>query len=410
MRSIIRAGLALSAIAALFAVTAGAAAAHGGRHGDHRPPPHRFHHHPAPPPPGHHPGRPPLPPPPPYRSNHPVFVQTDNTAGNQVIAYDQGRDGSLTEVGAYSTEGLGGELEGSVVDHLASQGSLTYDAGNGLLYAVNAGSDTVSVFAVYGDRLALRQVIPSGGAFPVSVAVDHGLVYVLNAEEGGTLQGYGVAFGRLFPIPGSARPLGLDPTETPQFTHTPGQVAFSPDGSQVIVTTKGNGSAIDVFGVQAFGRLSPTPVVNSEPGAVPFAVTFDQAGNLLVSEAGTNAVASFALHHDGTVTQLSTVATGQEATCWVVRSGSVVYASNAGSAALSDIGVGAGGLLSSLGTTETSGGTVDAAVAANGYYLYVQGGAAGTVDEFSIGSAGALTKVGTVTVPGAVGGEGIVAL
>jgi 6-phosphogluconolactonase (cycloisomerase 2 family) len=414
MRSIIRAGLALAAIAALFAITAGAAAASGGRHGDHRGPSHPAHHpgpphqhHQPPPFRGHHP--PPPPPPPPYRSNHPVFVQTDNTGGNQIIAYDQGRDGTLTEVGAYATEGLGGELEGSVVDHLASQGSLTYDSENGLLYAVNAGSDTVSVFAVYGDRLALRQVISSGGAFPVSVAVDHGLVYVLNAEEGGTLQGYGVAFGRLFPIPGSARPLGLDPTETPQFTHTPGQVAFSPDGSQVIVTTKGNGSAIDVFGVQAFGRLSPTPVVNSEPGAVPFAVTFDQAGNLLVSEAGTNAVAGFALHHDGTVSQLSTVATGQEATCWVVRSGSVVYASNAGSATLSDIGIGAGGQLSSLGTTETSGGTVDAAVAANQRYLYVQGGAAGTVDEFSIGT-GTLTKVGTVTVPGAVGGEGIVAL
>jgi hypothetical protein len=88
----------------------------------------------------------------------------------------------------------------------------------------------------------------------------------------------------------------------------------------------------------------------------------------------------------------------------------VVYASNAGSATLSDVGIGAGGQLSSLGTTETSAGTVDAAVAASGRFLYVQGGAAGTVDEFRVGSGGALTKVGTVTVPGAVGGEGIVAL
>jgi 6-phosphogluconolactonase (cycloisomerase 2 family) len=418
MRSIIRAGLAAAAIAALFAITAGAAAASGARHGDHRSPSHHQHHHPAPPrhhnhpappPPRHYPG-PPSFPPPPYRSDHPVFVQTDNTAGNQVIAYDQGRDGSLTEVGAYATEGLGGELEGSVVDHLASQGSLAYDAENRLLYAVNAGSDTVSVFAVLGDRLFLQQVISSGGSFPVSVAVDHGLVYVLNAEEGGSLQGYQVGFGHLFPIPGSSRPLGLDPTETPQFTHTPGQVAFSPDGSQVIVTTKGNGSDIDVFGVQAFGRLSPTPVVNSEPGTVPFAATFDQAGDLIVSQAGTNSLTSYTLHHDGTVSPLSTVATGQEATCWVVRSGAVVYASNAGSATLSDVGVGAGGQLSSLGTTETSGGTVDAALAANGRYLYVQGGAAGTVDEFAIGAGGVLTKVGTVTVPGAIGGEGIVAL
>jgi len=94
----------------------------------------------------------------------------------------------------------------------------------------------------------------------------------------------------------------------------------------------------------------------------------------------------------------------------VVRAGSVAYASNAGSGTLSDVGLGVGGQLTSLGTTETSAGTVDAAVAANGRFLYVQGGAAGTVDTFQVGVQGALTKVGTVTVPGAVGGEGIVAL
>ncbi len=305
MKAVIRAGLASVAIAAMFAVAAGPAAASGPRRGDHRAPSHHFHHHPRPshhPRPPHHPPPPPHhPPPPPYRSDHPVFVQTDNTAGNQVIAYDQGRDGSLTEVGAYPTGGLGGELEGSVVDHLASQGSLTYDAENGLLYAVNAGSDSVSVFAVSGDRLFLRQVVGSGGAFPVSVAVHHGLVYVLNAEEGGSVQGFQEAFGHLFAIPGSGRALGLDPTATPRFVNTPGQVTFSPDGSRLIVTTKADGNDIDVFGVRAFGGLSPTPVVNPEPGAVPFAVTFDQAGNLLVSQAGTNAVSSLALHADGTV-------------------------------------------------------------------------------------------------------------
>lgn len=91
-----------------------------------------------------------------------VFVQTDNVAGNQVVAYLRGADGQLTPAGTYGTGGLGGVLAGSVVDHTASQGSLVYDAGQHLLYAVNAGSDTVSVFSVLGDRLALRQVISSG--------------------------------------------------------------------------------------------------------------------------------------------------------------------------------------------------------------------------------------------------------
>ncbi len=68
---------------------------------------------------------------------------------------------------------------------------------------------------------------------------------------------------------------------------TPGQVAFTPDGSQLVVTTKANGSSIDVFGVHFDGRLSSAPVVNAEPGAVPFAVDFDAAGHLVVTEAGT---------------------------------------------------------------------------------------------------------------------------
>ena len=96
-------------------------------------------------------------------ADHAVFVQTDNTPGNQVIAYNRSDDGTLTLADTYDTGGSGGVLNGSVVDHLASQGSLTYDPENALLYAVNAGSNTVSVFSVTGDALSLRQVISSGG-------------------------------------------------------------------------------------------------------------------------------------------------------------------------------------------------------------------------------------------------------
>src|ERR1700733_7064192 len=70
--------------------------------------------------------------------DHAVFVQTDNTAGNQVVAYDRNANGTLSAAGTYATGGVGGVLNGSAVDHLASQGSLTYDAVHNLLYAVNA--------------------------------------------------------------------------------------------------------------------------------------------------------------------------------------------------------------------------------------------------------------------------------
>ena len=324
------------------------------------------------------------------------------------MAYERAADGTLSPAGTYDTGGLGGLLAGSVVDHMASQGSLTYDSWHHLLYAVNAGSNTVSVFAVHGDRLALRQVLGSGGTFPVSVAVHGDVVYVLNALSGGSLQGYRVFGSFLALLPGSSRALGLDPTATPQFTNTPGQVAFTPDGAQLIVTTKANGNDIDVFRVGSGGWLSAAPVVNSEPGTVPFAISFDLHGNLVIAEAGTNALATFAIGGHGTLSKLDAVGTGKMATCWVAPAGAFLFASNAGSADVSGFTSSAGGQLTLLGATGTDPGTVDAS-AAGGRFLYVQTGGKGIVDEFSVGGTGALTEIGSVTVPDAVGGEGIMA-
>ena len=147
-----------------------------------------------------------------------VFVMTDNTAANAVVAYHRAPDGTLTLAGTYYTDGLGGILSGSVVDHTASQGSLTYDRANGLLFAVNPGSNNVSVFKVRGDQLELTQVIWSGGDFPVSVTVHGNHAYVLDALSGGALYGYAIAGDKLSPIGGSYRGLGLGTTEASQFT------------------------------------------------------------------------------------------------------------------------------------------------------------------------------------------------
>jgi hypothetical protein len=382
MRVPMRIGFAIVAAAAAVALTAagpaGAATAPG-------------HHH-------HFPGR-----------GHAVFVQTDNPAGNEIAVYHRSGNGTLTPAATYRTGGRGGVLDGSVVDHLASQGSLGYVPFQHLLVAVNAGSDSVSVFSVHGDRLRLRQVTGSGGTFPVSVAIRGDLVYVLNALDGGSVQGYRLVFGHLLPIPGSRRALGLDPTATPQFTNTPGQVAFSPRGSQLIVTTKANGNDIDVFGVLPGGRLTASPVVNPEPGTVPFGVSFDRARHLVVTEAGPNALATFTLHADGSVSLLDALPTGQAATCWVTPARGTLYASNAGSASLSRFRPDRHGQLTLLGQTTTDPGTVDATATPDGRFLYVQTGGNGIVDEFAVGSGGGLTPLGSVTVAGAVGGEGIAA-
>ncbi len=338
-----------------------------------------------------------------------VFVQTDGLAGNRVVSYERDADGTLTQAGTFATGGRGGQLVGSVVDHLASQSALAFDPASRSLFAVNAGSNTVTMFAVHGHRLDRRQVIDSGGTFPVSVAVRGPLVYVLNALDGGSIQGFVNVFGRLFALPGSNRALGLDPSATPQFTNTPGQVAFSPDGRDLLVTTKANGNAIDVFQVNRFGLPSASPTVNVEPGAVPFALSFDRSDRVVVTEAGTNAVATFDLHADGSLTSISSVATGQTATCWVTVVGDQAYASNAGSGSVSRVGLDSTPL-TLLGTTSTDGGTVDSAATPSGRNLYVQTGAGGIVDEYHVAPDGSLSEIGSLTVPDAIGGEGIIAL
>jgi hypothetical protein len=334
-----------------------------------------------------------------------VFVQTDNPVANTVVAYDRNPDGSLKQAGSYGTGGRGGVLDGSVVDHLASQGSLTYDRAHGLLYAVNAGSDTLTVFGVDGDRLVRRQVVPTFGDFPVSVTTHDDLVYVLNARRGGSIQGYVRVAGFLVPVPLWHRGLGLDPAATPEFTHTPGQVEFTPDGDQLIVTTKANTNAVDVFGIDRLGGPSPRPVTTVLPGAVPFAVAFGDHGQLAVSEAGPNAVATFDLDRRGALTPIAQAPTGQAATCWIVNVNGRLYLSNAGSGTVSVFD----GALTPIALTATRGGTVDSAASSDGRFLYVQTGADGGVDAFRIGPDGRLTPAGSVAVPGAVGGEGIAA-
>jgi 6-phosphogluconolactonase (cycloisomerase 2 family) len=159
------------------------------------------------------------------------------------------------------------------------------------------------------------------------------------------------------------------------------------------------------------GSWSPSPVVNPQPAnTVPFAVTFDTAGHLVVADAGTNALSTFALDPDGTVSLLDAVGTGQSATCWVAPARGYLDASNAGSASVSGFQSAADGPLTPLGSpTSTDPGTVDASASAGGQCLHVQTGGKGIVDEFRIGADGSLLEIGHVLVAGAAGGEGIVA-
>lgn len=336
-----------------------------------------------------------------------VFAQTNGLGGNSVVAYDSG----LHRVGVYSTGGRGGIEAGAVADPLASQGSLTLDRAHGLLYAVNAGSDTVTVFGVHGTKLDRLQVIGSGGAFPVSVTVHGDLVYVLNARDGGSIQGFRRDGSRLTRVAAWHRTLGLDPKAAPEFTHSPGEVAFTPDGRQLLVTTKGNTNEILSYAVSPAHGPATKPVRNAEGSTAPFAVAFDGSRQVVVSESGPSAAATFGVGRNGGLTAKAAAATGGQATCWVIGVNGNFYLANAGSATITAFGTGAGGSLRKLTTTKTAGaGSIDLAASANGSVLYAQTGA-GTdaVEAFRVGHDGKLTSIASATIPDGSNSEGIAA-
>ncbi|HEY1741393.1 MAG TPA: beta-propeller fold lactonase family protein [Acidimicrobiia bacterium] len=326
-----------------------------------------------------------------------VYAQTNAPRGNHVLTYSRGTDGTLHAAGSYATRGLGGKEAGAVVDPLASQGSVTYDAAQHLLFVTNAGSSQLSVFSAHGTTLALRQVIGTEGSFPTSVTVWGNNVYVLDAGNQGAVVGFRMSSGRLERIANSKRVLNLGNTNPPNYLMAPGQVGFTPDGKHVVVTTKAHGT-IDVFGVNANGALSAAPVQNTPAGMVPFAFSFDASGRLVVVEAGTSSVSTYRVATNGTLSTVSgPVGDGEAAACWIATaSGGNYFVANAGSNSISSYQVAANGSVSLSHTTATtSGGPIDLVTAPGGHFLYSENGGAGTIDEFAV-HGGSLTRIGTV--------------
>ncbi len=328
-----------------------------------------------------------------------VFVQLNSEDGNAVAAYSRDRSGRLTYAATYPTGGLGGTEVGAPLDALASQASLVLDDRHDLLLAVNAGSDTVTSFAVDGADLSGAATVPSGGRFPSSVAVHGTLVYVLNAGGDGSISGFTVRDGALAPIPGSTRSLGLGNLTPPVFIDAPAQVGFSKDGRTLIVTTKSHGTLLS-FPLDRRGLPSAAPVVTASAGAVPFSFVVDDRGRVLVTEAGTGAISTYTVARDGSLTLLgSSAGSGGAALCWNIRVGRTIYGANAGSATLSAWrapGRGAATLTDPV-AARTGNGPIDLAASADGRFLYVQESVDGTIGAYAVSNGGSLTRIQTVT-------------
>jgi len=333
-----------------------------------------------------------------------VYVLTNQTTGNSVMVYRRAPDGTLSLGGTFSTGGTG---FGTGADPLASQGSLVLGRGQRLLFAVNAGSNSISVLAVGGLRLQLLDKAPSGGQMPVSLAVRGRLVYVLNAGGTPNIEGFVIDpfTNHLVPLPGSLRNL---PGGT---AAAPAQVSFSPDGDVLMVTEKGT-NKIDTWTVNDDGYAGH-PMTFDSHGATPFGFAFARGEFVVVSEAGPSALSSYQVENDGDVEVITgSLGDTQIANCWVVvtADGHFAYTTNSGSGSISSYTISRDGMLSLLDATAgmPGGAPVDAALSTASRFLYVRDGANNVVDGFRVGRDGSLTSVGSV--PGVpAGAQGIAA-
>lgn len=330
-----------------------------------------------------------------------VYVLT-NQANNAVAAFQRAANGTLTAAGEFSTGGAGDPVAippDPPTDPLASQGALVFGPGNQFLFAVNAGSNEVSVLRVDRAGLALIAVVDSGGIRPISLTVHENLLYVLNEGGNPNVTGFTIGGdGRLTPLSGSIQPL-IGGTAA-----DPAQVSFNNDGTLLFVTEK-LGSRLDTYIIDENG-LPSAPIDNASSGMTPFGFSFNNNDFLVVSEAfggapNQSAASSYSSDDAGILSVISgSVANSQTASCWVVipNDGTLAIVSNTGSGTISTYDIGDDGTLTLANAVAANLGLKsaprDMALSVNSQFLYVQTGGGVSVAIFEV-DGGALTLIGT---------------
>jgi len=358
-----------------------------------------------------------------------VYALTNNFTKNEVVAYARAADGTLSPAGRFDTGGQGsGSYEAStnmlIVGSADGQSSpIDLGGGNDLLFAANAGNDTISVFQVADDGLKLIDQQDSGGERPTSLTLHSGVLYALNS--GGDLTGAGLCLGgapsitgftvaesgELEPIADSTRELSGG------VSSACAQISFNPAGN-VIVVTQWIHDTIDTFTVGEDG-IAEGPIANETTGFGPFGFAFDNEGRLLTSEnfeqnEGEAGVASYEIGEDGRLTAIGeTVKYGETDPCWMVVSPDGKYAWVAGfgpspiveveseesrHGAISSFQIGDDGVLESLDPRagEVEVGLSDMAMGGDGRYLYAINSFEGTIKGFEVGDDGSLTMITAV--------------
>jgi 6-phosphogluconolactonase (cycloisomerase 2 family) len=324
-----------------------------------------------------------------------VYTMDNAVNANHVLVFQQDENGALHGAGSVATGGGG---TGTV---LSNQSSVILSHDGQWLFACNAGSDEISVFSTADNRIQLVDKVNSGGQMPLSLALHHNVLYVLNAGGlvGGkdNITGFFFVDGRLVALPGSTRALSADNTG-------PAEVAFTRDGNTLIVTERLT-NLIDTFTVGDDG-LPAVHQTFASSGADPFGFSVDHQDRILVAEATDSTASSYSVSDDGGLNVISaSVPTKQQAACWLTFTPDEQYAytADAGSGTLSVFSVATDGrlhLLESDGVAADIGNgshPVDMAPSHDGQFLFSLANGNGTLNAFRIADNGSLKSLGATS-------------
>jgi 6-phosphogluconolactonase len=359
-----------------------------------------------------------------------MYSQSNGLTGNQIVIWNRFSNGKVKQAGLVSTGGVGAAQQQpgctATCPQLDTDFEVLLTPDRKLLFAVNAGSNTISTFRVGPDGgLTLVGQTSSKGVFPFSLTSHGNELYVLNTDST-SIAGFTFdAGGALTPIPGSVQKLTSD--AMPGLSR---QIGFDNTGTLLIVTLL-MPSEIDTFQVGAGGAAGPASEVASTT-PFPFGFVFDKANQLVMSQVSSltaeGSTATYSVTSTGSLAPIDTKPSLGALPCWALVSPNQRFAFvvNTGNGAppgstIASYGLSPSGKLKFLGVTlppKHEYLKTDEFITPDGKYLYVVGhhstSSAGPatdsyLDEYKIASNGVLVPLGSTSNAGVpLGTDGLV--
>jgi hypothetical protein len=281
-----------------------------------------------------------------------VYVESNLPAANanSVYAFRRGSDGNLKPVpgSPFLTGGAGVQYTGTNLGPFDSDQEVITNPKQTLLFAVNAGSDSIAVFNICEDG-TLKPVegspFPSGGNDPVSLALDGNILFIANqsgdfGRPSTILPNYTMmrvgGNGALTPISDETNDTSrrFQATVSVAGGTSPSQGYFVP-GTNLLFGDEFLGGLLQPFRLDGSGQLHALPAIAmpaSEFGAttprLPLGLwSHPKQPILYVGYVTANKMGVYRYSEEGELTFLRTVPNAGQGICWirVNASGTRIY-------------------------------------------------------------------------------------